>query len=192
MNTREKFLKTALKVFSQKGYLGATTKEIARETGFAEVTLFRYFSSKEKLFEEVINTYSFLPALKGLLPKISTMTFENALTLIAGNFLDTLAARKDLIRIMLSEIPIYPRKIHKIYNAFIVELHETLASYFTAMQKEGVLRAYDAELGARVFLGMFFSYFNAKEFLMLKKYRATDDNKVIKEFVNIFVRGTLK
>ena len=192
MNTREKFLKTALKVFSQKGYLGATTKEIARETGFAEVTLFRYFSSKEKLFEEVINTYSFLPALKGLLPKINTMTFENALTLIAVNFLDTLAARKDLIRIMLSEIPIYPRKIHKIYNAFIVELHETLASYFTAMQKEGVLRSYDAELGARVFLGMFFSYFNAKEFLMLKKYRATDDNKVIKEFVRIFVRGTLK
>ena len=93
---------------------------------------------------------------------------------------------------MLSEIQIYPEKIHKIYNAFIVELHKTLASYFTAMQKKGVLRSYDAELGARVFLGMFFSYFNAKEFLMLKKYRATDDNKVIKEFVRIFIRGTLK
>jgi len=83
MNTREIILKNALKVFSQKGYLGATTKEISREAGFAEVTLFRYFSSKEYLFEEVINTYSFLPALKGLLPKINTMTFENALTLIA-------------------------------------------------------------------------------------------------------------
>ena len=192
MNTKDIILKNALKVFSQKGYLGATTKEISREAGFAEVTLFRYFTSKEKLFEEVINTYSFLPALKGLLPKITKMTFENALTLIAENFLDTLTARKDLIRIMLSEIQIYPEKIHKIYNAFIVELHKTLASYFTAMQKKGVLRSYDAELGARVFLGMFFSYFNAKEFLMLKKYRATDDNKVIKEFVRIFVRGTLK
>lgn len=192
MNTRDIILKNALKVFSQKGYLGATTKEIAREAGFAEVTLFRYFSSKEKLFEEVINTYSFLPALKGLLPRINRMTFENALTLIAGNFLDTLTARKDLIRIMLSEIQIYPEKIHKIYNAFIVELHKTLASYFTAMQKKGVLRSYDAELGAKVFLGMFFSYFNAKEFLMLKKYTATDENKVIKEFVSIFVRGTLK
>jgi AcrR family transcriptional regulator len=192
MNTREKFLKSALKVFSKKGYLGSTTKEMAREAGFAEVTLFRYFTSKEKLFEEVINTYSFLPALKGLLPKIYTMPFEDALTIIARNFLDTLTARKDLIRIMLSEIQMYPGEIHKIYNAFIVELHDTLASYFTAMQKKGVLRSYDVELGARVFLGMFFSYFNAKEFLMLKKYRTTDDYKVIKDFVSIFVRGTQK
>jgi len=192
MNTRDKILKTSLKLFSEEGYLGATTKEIAREAGIAEVTLFRYFSSKEKLFEEVINTYSFLPALKGLLPKIENMPFENALTHIAKKFLETLALRKDLIRIMLSEIHRYPEKIHKIYNAFIDELHKTLASYFTMMQKKGVLRSYDAELGARVFLGMFFSYFNAKEFLMLRKYRAPDNKKVIKEFVKIFVRGTLK
>jgi len=130
--------------------------------------------------------------LKGLLPKIDTMSFEDALTLIARIFLDTLTARKDLIRIMLSEIQMYPRKIHKIYNAFIVELHRTLASYFTAMQKKEALRLFDVELGARVFLGMFFSYFNSKEFLMLKKYSATDDNEVIKEFVSIFVRGTLQ
>jgi AcrR family transcriptional regulator len=192
MDTRYKILETALKLFSKKGYIGATTKEIAREAGIAEVTLFRYFPSKERLFEEVINTYSFLPALKGLLPRIEKMPFENALTHIAKNFLDTLTLRKDLIRIMLLEIHRYPEKIHKIYNVFINELHKTLASYFTLMQKKGILRSYDTELGARVFLGMFFSYFNAREFLMIKKYRATDKSKVIKEFVKIFVRGTLK
>jgi AcrR family transcriptional regulator len=192
MDTRDIILKTALKLFSKKGYIGATTKEIAREAGIAEVTLFRYFPSKERLFEEVINTFSFLPALKGLLPRIEKMPFEKALTHIAKEFLDTLTLRKDLIRIMLSEIHRYPEKIHKIYNVFINELHKTLASYFTVMQKKGILRSYDTELGARVFLGMFFSYFNAREFLMIKKYRATDKSKVIKEFVKIFVRGTLK
>ena len=48
--TRDKILEAALFLFSKKGYLGATTKEIAKEAGIAELTLFRHFASKEKLF----------------------------------------------------------------------------------------------------------------------------------------------
>ena len=66
--TRDRILDAALKLFSQKGFLGATTRGIARDAGVAEVTLFRHFGSKEKLFEEVIRGYSFLPAMKGILP----------------------------------------------------------------------------------------------------------------------------
>lgn len=190
--TREKILTTALRLFSKKGYLGATTREIAKEAGIAEVTLFRYFPSKEGLFEEVINTHSFLPALKSLLPEVKKMSYEDALAAIAARFLDTLALRKDLIKIMHSEIQRYPEKIHKIYHAFIDETFKALASYFTEMQQEGFLRAFDAESAARAFLGMFFSYFNAEEFLMRKKYRTDNAAAIIREFIEIFVKGTLK
>ncbi len=71
MKTKDRILKTGLKLFSKKGYLGATTKEIAKTAGIAEITLFRHFSSKERLFEEVINAYSFLPA-----KKISGLTYH--------------------------------------------------------------------------------------------------------------------
>ena len=53
-STRERILETALHLFSTKGYLGATTKEISAESGVAEVTLFRHFPSKEILFEEML------------------------------------------------------------------------------------------------------------------------------------------
>lgn len=192
LSTRNKILETALKLFSKKGYLGATTKEIAKEAGIAEVTLFRHFPSKEKLFEDVINTYSFLPILKGLLPEISNIPYEKALTVIAKRFLDTLDLRKDMIQIMHSEVRRYPEKIYKIHHGFIDETIKTLASYFNEMHKSGIVRAFDTESGARAFLGMFFSYFNAKEFHMSKKYRNIDTEKIIKEFVGIFVRGTLK
>jgi len=192
LSTRNKILDTALKLFSKKGYLGATTKEIAKEAGIAEVTLFRHFPSKEKLFEDVINTYSFLPILKGLLPEISNIPYEKALTVIARRFLDTLDLRKDMIQIMHSEVRRYPEKIHKIHHGFIDETIKTLASYFNEMHKKGIMRAFDTESGARAFLGMFFSYFNAKEFHILKKYRKIDTDKIVKEFVGIFLRGTLK
>ncbi|MCL4537010.1 MAG: TetR/AcrR family transcriptional regulator [Nitrospirae bacterium] len=191
-STKDKILETALKLFSQKGYLGATTKEIAKEAGIAEVTLFRHFPSKENLFEEVINTHSFLPALKELMPEIATMSYEKALTVIAKRFLETLSSRKDLIQIMHSEMQRYPEKIHKIYHAFIDEIFKILASYFAEMQKKKILKGFDTEFGARAFLGMFFSYFNVHEMMMHKKYRHLDKDTTIKEFVKIFVRGTKK
>jgi AcrR family transcriptional regulator len=191
-STREKILETSLRLFSTKGYLGATTREIANEAGIAEVTLFRYFPSKEKLFEEVINTNSFLPTLRGILPKIMDMSYKEALTVIATRFLETLTVRKDLIKIMHLEIQRYPGKIQEIYHAFIDEMFKTLALYFKTMQKKTVLRGFDAESAARAFLGMFFSYFTAEEFLLHKKYKTGDTDLIIREFVEIFIKGTLK
>lgn len=190
-STRDRVLEAGLRLFSKKGYLGSTTKEIAKEAAVAEVTLFRHFPSKEKLFEDVINTYSFLPALKGLLPEVQKIPYEKALALIAKRFLETLSSRKDLIQIMHSEIHRYPEKIYKIYHAVIDESIKTLASYFDEKQKNGTLGKFNTEFGARAFLGMFFSYFNAREFKMRKKY-SDDDAMTIKEYVSIFVNGTSK
>lgn len=192
MKTRDKILESGLKLFSRQGYLGATTKEIAKDAGVAEITLFRYFVSKEKLFEEVINTHSFLPALRGLLPEIAGLSYEEGLRVIAKRFLDSLMERKDLVRIMHSEIYRYTEKIHRIYHSIIDETVKTLASYFADMQKKGILRTFDTELAARAFLGMFFSYFDAENFLLLKKYRRTDTDTVVREFVVIFMKGTGK
>ena len=192
MNTKDKILESGLKLFSKKGYLGATTREIAKDAGIAEITLFRHFPSKEKLFEEVVNIHSFLPALKGLLPEIAGFSYEEGLRVIAKRFLESLAERKDLVRIMHSEIHRYNEKIHKIYHSIINETLKTLASYFADMQKKGTVRNFDTELGARAFLGMFFSYFDAENFLMLKKYKRINTDRVIKEFVAIFIKGTTK
>lgn len=52
--TEQKILRAALKVFSEKGYVGATTLAIAQEAGFNEMTLFRRFKTKENLFNRVI------------------------------------------------------------------------------------------------------------------------------------------
>jgi AcrR family transcriptional regulator len=88
--TREKILESALHLFSEKGYLGATTKDIAAESGIAEVTLFRHFAAKENLLEEVLMTYTFVPALKEIIPAVRKMPYEAALVEIARKFLEVL------------------------------------------------------------------------------------------------------
>lgn len=51
---RKQILDSALKVFIEKGYNGATTQEIANAADISEVTLFRHFSSKQEIFMEGI------------------------------------------------------------------------------------------------------------------------------------------
>ncbi len=190
-STRDRILRASLKLFSEKGYLGATTRAIAREADVAELTLFRYFSSKEKLFEEVINTYSFLPRLRELLVEIAEKPYRDALIIIATRFLELLNKRKDLIRIMHSEMQRYPEKIQKIHDSLINETLRLLSGYFAELQKKGVLRKFSSEYAARAFLGMFFSYFYARDIKMLTRYKEDDTRKIVRAYVDIFINGTL-
>lgn len=52
---REKeIIEAAKTVFIKKGYLGATTLELAKNANISEVTLFRYFPTKNELFMATI------------------------------------------------------------------------------------------------------------------------------------------
>jgi AcrR family transcriptional regulator len=47
--TKQRILKAALALFKEKGLEGTTTKEISKNAGIAEGTLFNYFKTKEDL-----------------------------------------------------------------------------------------------------------------------------------------------
>jgi AcrR family transcriptional regulator len=189
--TRDKILEASLKLFSQKGFLGATTREIAREAGVAEVTLFRHFPSKEALFEEVIRRYSFLPALKGILPGLERAGYEEAILEIARRFLERLEERKDLIRIMLAERHHYPSQVKGIFRGFLGEMIRMLADYFRQLQARGILRDFDPDVGAKAFLGSLFAYVNFLGFFLGASGRGGHDDRFAEEFVKLFIEGTI-
>jgi AcrR family transcriptional regulator len=67
---REEVLDAARRVFLKSGYAGATVREIAAEADVNDAVLYRYFTTKEQLFEEAIAgpleaavTHAFDPAL---------------------------------------------------------------------------------------------------------------------------------
>ncbi len=190
--TKQRLLDATLKLISEKGYLGATTREIAQEAGVTELTLFRHFGTKEKLFEELLRNHTFLPRLKELLPELDGLSYGDSLRLIATRFLLSLKERKSMVKIMYSEVTIYPDKIKKLYNKFIDDLRLTLASYFRGLRKKGLLRSVSPEMAARLFLGMLFSYFRSEEIMREGGMKKQTMEKNIKEFVDIFMFGTMK
>ena len=192
LKTKERLLKATLKLVSEKGYLGATTREIAHEAGVTELTLFRHFGSKEKLFEELLNSYTFLPMLRDLLPELDGLAYEDALRLLAVRFLQSLKERKSMVKIMYSEVTIYPEKVRRVYNKFVEEIRATLAGYFETLQKRGILRGVSPEMAARVFHGMIFSYFRAEEIMREPGMAKNKMEKNIDEIIDIFMHGTVR
>jgi AcrR family transcriptional regulator len=59
--TRQRIIEAAERVFSRDGFQGATTREIAREAGVNEVTLFRHFRTRDDLLRETILCHSIAP-----------------------------------------------------------------------------------------------------------------------------------
>jgi len=58
MDTRDRILQAAARVYAQHGFRGATTRLIAIEAGVNEVSLFRTFGSKAALFEAMMQTHA--------------------------------------------------------------------------------------------------------------------------------------
>lgn len=185
--TKKRILKSALRLFSQKGYLGTTTKEISKEAEVAEVTLFRYFASKEKLFIEVIKNQSFLPTLKDLLPTLKKMEYKEALQTTANYYLKLLRKKRDLVCIMNTEMFQYPDEIRNIHSRIIEDVYNVFSSYLEGLKKSRQIRIdIDTKYASLAFFGMLFSLFMKK--LILKK--RVDIQAALKAYVDIFYEGT--
>jgi AcrR family transcriptional regulator len=192
IDTKKRLLEATLKLTSEKGYMGATTREIAQQAGVTELTLFRHFGSKEKLFKELLGSYTFLPKLKELLPELDGLSSREALELIATHFLLTLKERKAMVKIMYSEYTTYPENIREVYNKFILEMRTTLAAYFEGLQKQGMLRKnISPAMTAKMFLWILFSYFRSEEIMQSTGMKKAAMERQVREMIDIFMSGTV-
>ena len=187
--TREKLLEATLQLISEKGYLGATTREIAALAGVSELTLFRKFGKKERLFEEMLESYTFLPRLKDLIEEIHEMPVKDGLNTIGIRFMKTLQERRPLAQIMLSEMSHYPQKIRRIYQLMIDNQARTLESYLENRKDRGEVRPTDMDLASYAFLRVLFMTFAYESII---RGQDLSDDKIeytVHELVTIFLNG---
>ncbi|WP_165003745.1 MULTISPECIES: TetR/AcrR family transcriptional regulator [unclassified Enterococcus] len=56
-DTQQKILKEANQLFMSKGYLGTSTREIAKNAGITQPNLYHYYGDKEKLYAAVLEDH---------------------------------------------------------------------------------------------------------------------------------------
>ncbi|WP_117303765.1 TetR/AcrR family transcriptional regulator [Planococcus salinarum] len=102
MDKTEQIFKGAITAFIKKG-MQASTQEVAKEAGVAEVTLYRRYSTKENLFNTVLKNVLEKKFGAHVLEIAKENDTEIFLTNIIEDRLEVLMKNKDLVRMLLSE-----------------------------------------------------------------------------------------
>lgn len=154
MDTRSTILDAAVHVFSQHGFRGSTTRRIADAASVNEVTIFRYFGSKEALLQEAI-ACSNVNAFASPLPEDPVNPAEE-LTTWCTTVIDHLRSRSPMIRKCMGELEERPElTCHA--TAAPVRLTGELTSYFRRLSAKGMAtEGFDANVAANMLLGSLF------------------------------------
>jgi AcrR family transcriptional regulator len=118
---RETILKAALEEFSARGFEAARLDDVARRAGIAKGTIYLYFSDKETLFQELVR--SEISPIIGTLEHVSHI--EAPIRMIAEQFVELFVReiietrRKDIIRLIISEGPRFPKLAEFYYREVI-------------------------------------------------------------------------
>ena len=111
-STELKIKQAAQKVFMQKGYAAARTRDIAEAAGINLALLNYYFRSKEKLFDLIMleNLQQFIEGIKEILNNRKT-SIEQKVEAIVTNYIDLLTRQPDLPLFILHELRTHPKEI---------------------------------------------------------------------------------
>src|SRR5699024_4861509 len=100
-------LESALAVFIENGYNGATTMDIANRADISEVTLFRYFDSKKQIFMEAIEPI-LITSLKKSLELSKDLEPMEKIEYILKNRIKFISEHHEVIKLILMESQVNP------------------------------------------------------------------------------------
>ena len=53
-DTKERIMETALELFAEKGYLGTSMNDIAKQLGFTKAALYKHYTSKQEILDRIV------------------------------------------------------------------------------------------------------------------------------------------
>jgi AcrR family transcriptional regulator len=188
--TRERLLNAAARAFARDGLRGATTREIAREAGVNEVTLFRHFKSKEQLLRAVLQ--------RGLASEIALMekhpswkeNLRKSMEEYGRHYYSHVEKKKGIARAFLAEAQVLPRSTQTMIAEVIRPVRDRLILILADAQRAGVVRSdVNVECALDAFKNALYAGMLRQGAFLPRSY-TTD--AYISTVVDIFVRGIEK
>ena len=187
--TRQRILEAAAESFQSLGYARTTTQAIAAKAGVAEVTIFRHFGDKQKLFQAVAQQIGGGPGLDKLEAQL-TYDLETDLRLISRHILSVFITQQDAIRMLMFESIRFP----EIREALAQNPRGTidlLDHYFQKQMEGGQLRNINPKAAAQALISMLFGYAVGMEPIKGLLRAEISLEVVTEEFARIFLAGII-
>jgi len=191
---RQQIVEVASELFSQRGFNGVTTKEIADRAGVSQAIIFRHFPSKEAIYSAILDNKLKQAAerIRGRLQDAAGRKDDRAFFgSLAFDLLDLYSKDPSLLRLLLFSALEGHDLSRMFYKTMSRQVRDHVRAYIKQRIADGAFRQLDPVASSRVFLGMVAHH---AQVVALYPY---DDVKISNRqmadyFVEIFLDGARK
>lgn len=181
-------LRAAVTLFAARGFERTTTKDIAREAGISEGTIYKYFASKQELLLAMIT-----PVVVGPLPRLFAPEAPDDDARVIGGFIENRFAlwekHRDLIRVIMSEA-IFNPSLAEVLRRMALPAADIVERYLARRVADGAFRGVNPAVVTRALVGQLLGIFYLWNILPVEDWsRARPD--IIRELTQLFLHGTL-
>jgi AcrR family transcriptional regulator len=152
---RSQILDAASKVFAQKGFHHATTRDIASEASVAEGTIYNYFDSKDDLLLGIVMRLSKVETMSVELKEALDEDVRDFLLVIAQHRMALIDQNYQTLLAVLPEMLVKPDLRDRFYREFAEPLATLLEQYVHARMGLGDIRAVNVPLAVRSVQALF-------------------------------------
>jgi AcrR family transcriptional regulator len=190
VDTGQRILEAATRIFARDGVSGATTREIARLAKVNEVTLFRYFKNKNELLRQVIlqkcRKYEHVFAEA---PFATADDLRRTVEAYARIHVRILRENEDFIRTFYGELNRHPKLCRRLFVESAKQVRHKFIDYLRAARRRGLVRRnLDVVTGADALTGMLMSGVMRRP---LTEPEYTNE-RFSRDAVELFLRGIQK
>src|SRR5262245_731124 len=191
---REQIIEVAVRLFSQKGFRGTTTKEISVAAEVNEAIIFRHFSTKSELYAAIIDrkaNSAEMKAVRGALAEaIEQSDDRRFFETLAFHMLEFHEHDDTAMRLLLYSALEGHELAEMITRNHILKTQQQVAEYVKKRMAEGVFRRMDPMVAVRGFWGMILGHVMNKKFFLCAEGQMTlniTNRQAASAFTDIFL-----
>lgn len=158
LQRKVEILKTALKLFSQKGYYSVTVQDIIKEVNITRPTFYQHFKNKENIVQLLMDTHKVImrDVFLGLMQSVEEKPISEWKNIIFGKFEQDMKIYPiyDFIKVIFLELS----SAHASFSKDIIDLEADMVDIFATMldygqKNKGFSTLFEPYVAARCIIG---------------------------------------
>jgi len=187
---RQQIIEAAATLFSQRGFSGTTTREVAHAVGVSEATVFKYFATKEELYAAIIEAKARTQELLDTaIPLADRKDDAGLLRVMAREMVARTKADPTLMRLLFFSALEGHALSDMFFSSRIQTVHSFLSRYIATRVAAGAFRPLDPIQAAFNFMGMVSYHVLLRELFHQNPPPHLTTERAIDEMVATFLRG---
>jgi TetR/AcrR family transcriptional regulator len=183
-------VRSAIHLFAEKGFRGATTRELAAALGVTEPVLYQHFRTKSDLYSAIIEAKAVQASDRVNRLRHYTETNDDRLffTRVADLILERFEKDPETTRLLLYSSLERHERSEQFFERVFADFYQVVSGYIQRRIEEGSFRRVHADIAARALIGAI-SYPGLVDLLFPIRSGKSGRKRAAQETVDIFLRG---